>query len=60
MESKKLLDSFTQYCKKYPELRFWQALRGWARVDRICIERYDKEVDDQIAEDTFYFKGIRK
>jgi hypothetical protein len=25
----KLLNEFTKFCHKYPELRFWQALSAW-------------------------------
>ena len=53
-KNKKSLDSFTKYCEKYPEQRFWQCLRNWAKVDYIYTGKYDKEVDDIVAIDTFY------
>lgn len=51
MESKnqKLLESFSAYCKKYPELRFWQAIRNWSGAKFIGVGH---EEDDYI--DTFY------
>jgi hypothetical protein len=27
------LESFTEYCKKNPDQRFWQALRNWAATN---------------------------
>lgn len=56
----KLLCDFAEFCIKHPELRFWQALRAWAEVEKIYHEVYDKEVDDNIALDTFYFKDKNK
>lgn len=42
MENKnqKLLKSFTEYCNKYPEERFWQALRNWSGVPFIFASNY--------------------
>ena len=30
-KNEEMLASFSEYCKRYPEQRFWQALRNWAR-----------------------------
>jgi hypothetical protein len=59
MKSKndKLIQEFTKYCKMNPEMRFWQALRNWAEVNRVIIEKKDKEGE---LVDTFYFEGRRK
>ena len=35
MKSSKTLSEFTEYCKANPELRFWQALRAFMKVDAI-------------------------
>jgi hypothetical protein len=32
-----LLKSFTEYCTRYPDLRFWQALRNWARWNYVYV-----------------------
>jgi hypothetical protein len=34
-KSQKDLMNFVMYCVKYPELRFWQALRGWSKYNFI-------------------------
>lgn len=52
MKSKKLLNSFTKYCEKYPDLRFWQALVNWCGNDlymETYIDQYQK-----IVENVFY------
>ena len=56
----KLLKDFVKYCEKYPELRFWQALRSWANIPFILAS--DKSIigDNIVGEelkDTFYWKG---
>lgn len=56
----KLLVDFANYCFKHPDERFWQALRNWSCVNKIYIEMYDKGVDDQVVEDTFYFDKKNK
>lgn len=33
-KNQKQLESFTTYCKEYPEQRFWQALRNWTRKQK--------------------------
>ena len=47
MKSKKLLTSFTKYCEKYPDLRFWQALVNWCGKNVYTVE-YDS------LDDVFY------
>ncbi len=55
------LDSFTKYCNKYTELRFWQALRNWNKKknhnENFILTAYDIDVtgDSYLdLEDTFY------
>lgn len=55
-----LFKEFQEYHKKHPNERFWQALKNWCKVNKIYIEKYDKKVDDFIAEDTFYFESKLK
>lgn len=31
--NEELMKSFSDYCMKHPEQRFWQALRNWAREE---------------------------
>ena len=54
-KSAKQLDDFVDYCFKHPELRFWQALRSWAKVNAIYVEI---ESDTDIK-DTFYWDDIK-
>lgn len=71
-KNQKLLESFVAYCKMYPELRFWQALRGWAGVNFIYassglldeVVHHWKECEcgrhnyaNIVAIDTFYWEG---
>ena len=52
-KNKKTLNDFIKYCKKNPSLRFWQALRNWAKVPNLCIVTNEgKDITD-----TFYFEG---
>ena len=51
-KAKKLLESFTAYCKQYPDMRFWQALRNWAEF--AFIHATDSNGDSQ---DTFYWEN---
>ena len=55
MQSKnlKLLKEFTAYCKKYPELRFWQALRNWSGWPFILVSNSTPEAGQG---DTFFFE----
>jgi len=52
MKSKKLLDSFTNYCNLYPKERFWQALRNWSRYYFIYGSCSPEGLGE--IEDTFY------
>lgn len=54
--NEKQLKSFTNYCKKYPEQRFFQALRNWIQEEKdprwnwLCVS------DGKETEDTFYWE----
>lgn len=48
MKSKKLLESFEDYCHEHPDERFWQALRNWSEYNFI----YGSNLTN--FEDTFY------
>lgn len=50
-KNRKLLESFTAYCKENPDQRFWQALRNWAGVAFILTT--DKLEGGELH-DTFY------
>jgi predicted RNA-binding protein with PUA-like domain len=54
MESKELLDDFTEYCRARPSERFWQALRNWSGRNFImaCDIKHGIPGDD-----TFYWKS---
>ena len=60
MKSQKQLESFTAYCKMYPELRFWQALRNWSQYSFIYGSNHPTtsfvchESCERKLEDTFY------
>jgi len=60
----KTLKSFVDYCEKYPNLRFWQALADWAGVNYILIAKNSSwyNCDDQKFNltDTYYFEGKDK
>ena len=49
------LASFVQYCAENPDLRFWQALRGWKDCGFIYVS--DELIDDPRLTDTFYREG---
>ncbi len=52
MANKELLLSFTEYCFKNPEQRFWQALRNWSEYNYILGAA---DIEDTLTfEDTFY------
>ena len=55
-KNKVVLNSFVKYCRKHPEMRFWQALRNWAGF---CFVAVSKSFFED-AVDSFYFKGKRK
>lgn len=57
-KNKKLLDSFVAYCESKPELRFWQALRGWANVSYIGVCKDATKDGDYV--DTFYADNDNK
>jgi hypothetical protein len=64
----KLAYSFLEYCLKHPELRFWQALRNWAKVPFVLITKnspldiLDMSLEDWMwgLKDTFHFEGKNK
>lgn len=57
----KLLKSFTSYCKKHPEERFWQALRNWSGADVISYSKLsEKQNELWFHLDTFYWKYKNK
>lgn len=55
-KNKKLLTSFTEYCREHPGERFWQAIRNWSGAEDILM-RKEKGTH---AIDTFYFEGKNK
>ena len=52
----KQLKSFIKYCEKYPEQRFWQALRNFSEYDVIFGYKMkdDFEFNKDNLENTFY------
>lgn len=54
MKSKKLLNSFTKYCKENKVQRFWQALRNWSKYDFIYGSKQSPNKKLIDLEDTFY------
>lgn len=54
-QSMTLLLSFTNYCYKNPELRFWQALRNWS--DQKFILASDECPVFANQKDTFSWEG---
>jgi thermostable 8-oxoguanine DNA glycosylase len=59
-KNKELVESFADYCNKNPNLRFWQALRNWAKVKFIYISNKNYNVIYPEIKDTFYFEGKNK
>lgn len=60
----KLATAFYDYCCAHPELRFWQALRGWCGYPFVLVAKtwsFDgkKEFWEDIK-DTFYWDGKDK
>lgn len=55
-KNQKLLESFTAYCKQYPELRFWQALNNWSELPNLVV----MDVEGKTARDTYYWEGKNK
>jgi hypothetical protein len=33
-----LIEEFYQFCKDHPYLRFWQALKEWAEVEKVLVK----------------------
>lgn len=58
-KNEKLLKSFTSYCYKHKEERFWQALRNWAKFNFLMAYWTTKEGIDEEG-DTFYFTEKNK
>lgn len=68
-KNERMLASFTEYCKSYPEQRFFQALRNWTRenLDADCnfifiapsefldTETFTAEQACDMLQDTFYW-----
>jgi hypothetical protein len=54
----KVLNSFVKFCRLNPELRFWQALRTWAKVGFIYVCNDPSGEGESI--DTFYWEGRNK
>jgi len=48
-----LLDEFTEYCRKHPSERFWQALRNWSGFSFVHVTATSGEQ----PKDTYYFEG---
>lgn len=55
--NKKVLESFIEYCEQHPQERFWQALRNWIGVEKICVCSTDEDNTDFYKNvDTFYWE----
>lgn len=58
IKSSKELKSFTKYCEKHPELRFWQALSNWNDCSYIYTSMIGIDDDKMLTllglEDTYY------
>lgn len=54
-----VLESFTEYCRSYPEQRFWQALRNWSGQSAILsCSLHDRTNLPEGCHDTFQWEGI--
>jgi hypothetical protein len=51
--NQKVLDSFVSYCKRHPELRFWQALASWSDASLIYVKYFEEE----FLRDTYNWEG---
>lgn len=60
MKSKKLLDSFTQYCVDHPDERFWQALRNWCGWPFVYVSVNSEDEIDGYVRDTFDWEVNRE
>lgn len=49
--SEPTLSDFVAFCRKHPELRFWQALRAWSEAEYIMYEK------NGVLVDTFYWEN---
>jgi len=57
MKSRNQLLSFSWYCLKHRDQRFWQALRNWSKADRILWQAKQAiESQEGSKIDTFYWK----
>ena len=56
-KNKAVLKSFTEYCKKYPEQRFWQALRNWSDHSFVFVSDAEDIVHHPQLKDTYYWSG---
>jgi len=54
-----VLASFVAYCRAYPELRFWQALRNWSGYNFVLVSNRHPNDTDGPARilDSFHFEG---
>ena len=68
-KNEKVLADFIKFCLNHPELRFWQALRSWAKVGFILTStHFDAEMFDKDwlramkvkIYDTYYWTGKNK
>ena len=51
-KNKKVLDRFIKFCKKHPDLRFWQALAIWSGYYFIYASNVLYE--NELLKDTYY------
>jgi len=50
-KNSKVLASFTKYCLKHPEQRFWQALSNWGDFNAIYVTKNGQTKDTFYCED---------
>lgn len=50
-------EEFAEHRREHPELRFFQALRNYLKVDR--VEVVYAEDEEMVREDTFYWHNAR-
>jgi hypothetical protein len=53
-----VLASFVAYCKRNPDMRFYQALRNWSGAEAIFYCHDLGIADDNGMSDTFSWEGI--
>ena len=56
-KNKAVLNDFTVYCAKNPDLRFWQALRNWSNHAFVYVS---DSLNDHDITDTFFWEGKDK